>query len=586
MSSTAVYMKDLQNWVPDLDPRRLAKTAIISGQNFLDDVDGPKSYFGHSFADFNRFSEISREKISELKVNDEFFYGTPEGVFRLNPDTLALELIIAVNVINTYWPWTVAFVGNIYYFAQYNIGLFQFNAVTNAVQKLTTPANDLVRFVCASYGRVIALSDTFVMWSALDDGTDFEPSTLTGAGAQVLSIIGKTGYRVDPVADGFIVSTENGLLKGEQVAAVYVWRFYVLSNDVKIKSPNAGVILPDIGYLALDKSGFHITNGAAPQPWEADFGTYLKDNIIKNMDERQVGNVGMYFSQASRILFVYFAPKIMEGEFNQTFAYYMPSQGWGEFHYRHHGIFETQTGLDKHNTNCFMDLDGYIKFFNGQPQSETLPTIPNCIADYLFREASEPAIKKVGNTLVGVTEVYGSDFDCSAFDIIAGAGLYLPDAYGNPVAITLPKIGLNSVLDVGMFRFAAQQQADEVSGISTMQVGVFPADVNISVEDYNDAEEASEEDYNDGDGSVEDYGNLTPADEFTLELLDTDDGFTEPPQGWEMLFPMDYIGATITFSATGFASIYKRFRFSALNPGEQFRIKFIDIGGQSAGRRV
>lgn len=587
MASIVSFAKDFSPFTPDLDVRRFPKTGIIKGRNYLFDVDGPRSAFGTRYADYNHWPRPERYRMVELEVNGIFFYGTPRGIFKINPVSKLPEPILTVDVTNDWWPWTVALVGNIYYFAQYNVGLWQYNAITNTVAKLNTPVFDNVIWVTAAYGRLVALNATLVMWSAQDDGTDFIPSLLTGAGAQALSLIGGTAFRADTMSDGFIVATSKGLLKAEFVQAEFIWSFYVLSKDVKIFSPNAATNIPDIGVIYIDPSGFHATEGTVPTPWENDMSVYLKDRFIKGLNRNKVGTLGMYFSQAARMLFVYFSSNEEEGIMNTTMVYYLPSGKWGQFEERHFGFFETFDPVTSVSTCSFMSVDGYVRALTDLPYREVATVDGRVLRDFVFRpEVETPVLLNEAPSGVivalGFTDLQFMDTDPTPFEHIEVIQIRQVADDGTVQAHYLPQIGLNAQVDIGLFRFVAQTDADETSYIGNIVVGCKQSLTGFTFENLNTedgTENLNVEDVNVNYGTTFALNNI-----FTLELLDTNDGYSEPFQGWETLYSIHVEGASYQYMPSGQSSISHRLRFSALNPGESFALKTIDITGTLTGR--
>lgn len=592
MPSQTQYLKDVGPWFPVYDARRLIKTSIIDGRNWVFGNDGPKSAFGHSFSNYVYTPFASAKKVTELEIDDEIFYGTPEGVFRVNSVTGQYEPILTVNTSREYWPWTTAECGNKHFFAQYNVGLWQYDPDTNTVTEVDTIGQS-IRWICLSYGHLIALSDTVVMQSALDDGTDFSPSLATGAGAQALSVLDgvkpEDVFRVDPVVDGFVVSTAKGLLKGEAVSAVYVFRYYALSRAVRIFSPNGAVVIPDLGLITLDKSGMHTTNGAIPTVWEPEMGNFFKDKLINALDHlKKDGTVGMYFSIEMQALFVSFSDAEAEGYMNRTYVWNASSQKWSSFNYIHHGLFQYLVGTEKADTCSFMGEDGYMHSFTNLTYSEVEPPSQNVLSDFIYRPTAEPVtlinVATDGSIVyLGSSELNQMDQSPTPFiDILTPSEVTLID--GVPTVNYLPHIGLNSIVDIGMFRFAEQQHADETSMVTNVIVGINSTDGTVSSEDLG--AESGSEDLGSEDGS-EDLGeNSSIADDFSLLMLSTDDGFTIPLQGWEEMVLVNANGSSNQYSGAGFSAIYHRFKISASDPGQAFNVKLLDVQGSTTGRRL
>lgn len=148
----------------------------------------------------------------------------------------------------------------------------------------------------------------------------------------------------------------------------------------------------------------------------------------------------------------------------------------------------------------------------------------------------------------------------------------------------LPQSGLNSVIQLGPFRFAEQIQADETSLISTLIVGLSASADTILIEDYNFGN--SIEDYNLGD-SIEDYGaNAVMSNNFDLILRDTDDGVNPILTGDENLEIMNNLGSSQIYAPNGFSSIWHNFIIKANEPKQFYAIKFLDVTGQLTGRVI
>lgn len=412
--SLNINLKELGSYRPVIDPRRFPTPVVINGTNFIFDVDGPRAGFSDRFYNWYEFDLLTRKSIREFKVESEFFYGTPTGIWQIDPISLSLSQLLPVTTLRPQWPWSFAKVGNRYYFAQHNVGIWQYNpdSEDNEWRRVNLPLNAPCKGVCEAYGRLVALSDELVFWSALDDGTDFEVSISTGAGFLPLSMLSRNAFRVDRVADGFIVSTDKGLLKGESVAASYVFRAYVLSTDVRVFSPNAVCYIDDVGLVALDGNGFHITDGQKPQPWEPEEGEYLKQNYLRQMDRLKLGCLQLFFSHSAKQFFVALAPNLREGTFTMTRCYNLASGKWSVFSRPHHGMFEVKRRPYKLDTAAFMDVFGFIHRLG--PEKKNIEVFPNdgsSLQDYVFRSFEEPAVRVEidedgDEVVVGITDIH------------------------------------------------------------------------------------------------------------------------------------------------------------------------------------
>lgn len=432
--------KDFESYLPIFDARRLNKPGVLHprSRNFVFDVDGPRSAWASRFANYWRFDLQTRRLIHEFKVEDEFFYATPTGIYRVNPVSLAVEVLLPITTLRHYWPWSFAKVGNRHYFAQYNIGLWEWNNDDGIWTEVRTP--EPVKFICLSYGRLMCLGQDTIFFSSLDNGRDF---TSIDAGAQVQSILSKGSFRVDPVADGVIVSTKAGLIKGEKVEASYVFRWYVLSRAVFVFSPNMGCVLPDVGLVAIGPSGFHITNGEIPAVWEPEMGEFLKRKFVDEMDRARIGCCRLDYLPSSKEFFASFAPNNREGTFTQSFVYKVASGKWGRFDWPHHGFFEVNKLPYNIDTPAYMDQWGFMQRTDEVYNKEILPVDGASLLDYITRHRSEPApritVDVNGNTLItGITDFYitvGDEFPVLSPSQTSGLYTTAETCYSDTTAI-------------------------------------------------------------------------------------------------------------------------------------------------------
>lgn len=622
-----IQAKDLSPWTPDIDARRDAKPGIITGINFVDDVDGPRSAFSSAFVDFNLFDVVARSKVNKLQITNGILYGTPVGVFSIDPISNEAQCILPIEVSIQYWPWTIALVGGVYYLAQYDIGLWQFDPDNNIITHIATPVGDQIRGVAVSFGRLVYLTPDDVAFSALDDGTDLDPSLTTGASAQPLSIVGGTAYRIAPLSDGFIVYMSRGILRALFTQAAYVFTFKKLTEAIKVFSPNAGCYVEGLGDISLDASGFWLatSSDAVPVPWEAEKGDYIKKNILNVSNQNLFGIIGMFFSIAEQKIFISFSNNITEGFFQTTFVYTLISQKWGSFNQFHYGILEVLSIINNIYSCAYMGSDGYMRQFTNTDFSYDLPQEPLSITDFLYRpilieQSVIQYIDQTGDIVdVGFTEFNLSDNIPTAYRAYTNFGLYYinytpySDTMNNDVddpewnlsggvliggtyinldvsggveeyaiPYQLPQIGLNSILTIGPFRYTQQVQADETSCVASLILGLAQTSNFTITEDWNIL--TGNEDWNTLNGN-EDWGsgNTTP-NVFALTLRDSDDGINAPIQGDEILPVFSDQGSALQYCPLGMSSIYHILTLQALNPGEAFALKYTDMSGQLTGR--
>lgn len=631
MSTLTVFAKDLLPWTPDIDSRRSEKPEIITGQNFIDDIDGPRSAWSSNYVNFNFWDVATRGKVNELRLAKGMLYGTQTGVWSIDPVSGLAIPILLIAVVNKFWPWTIAFVGGLYYIAQFDVGLWQYDPINNSIGHVDTPFGDGARFVNESKGRLVVLTVDVVATSALDDGTDLTPSLQTAAGAQALSLVGGDGYRIESIPDGFLVYLSNGIMKATYTQQSFVFAYDNLTPGIKVFNPNAAVYIPRVGALSLDNSGFNLTREfnytdlGIPQPWEIEKGDYVKKNILAFLDETSFGTIGMYYSVQTQQLFIYFSANTNPGLFYTTFVWSSVSKKWSSFDQQHYGIFETYDALSNTYSASFMGSDGYMHAFSNANFTQSLPTPPLVLQDFVYRASiEEQVIAEIDDSDVifqrGVTEINFSDYNPFTFanltgtvgtfqmnftpysdtvndaaddpDMIIGAvitgGTYINmDVSGGieqfAIPYMLPQVGLSSSLQIGPFRFEDQTYADQTSSVDTINLALAPTSNFNVFEDWNTLN-ASAEDWNTLTGA-EDWGaGVQTPNSFDLILRSTNDGVNPGEQGDEELEPFMNLGSSQVFKPSGWSGIYHLLTLEANDPGQSFALKTIDLTGALTGR--
>jgi hypothetical protein len=155
---------------------------------------------------------------------------------------------------------------------------------------------------------------------------------------------------------------------------------------------------------------------------------------------------------------------------------------------------------------------------------------------------------------------------------------------GDVLPYQLPQTGLNSFVEMGLFRFIEQNETDYCSALNTIGIhlsrGIIPYSTT-DLETETGTEDLQEES---GDGD-EDLGSATGVlADFNLHLLDTDDGHSEPIQGWEHLMRLQQNGAAFFYSPCGFSSLFHKLRLTASDVGMAYSVKAIELTGAITGR--
>lgn len=628
--------KMLDPWTPDIDARKNDKPSIISGNNFRDMLDGPCSYWANNFVNYNRFDPASRAKITELRITNGFLYGTPTGVYKIDPVTKVLWPLLTtpdITIIDPYWPWTIAFIGGFYYIAQYDIGLWQYDDVNEILTQIVTPLGNTVRCVVNCHGRLIAMSDTVVANSTLDNGTDFVPSLSTGAGAQSLAIVGGTAFKVETVSDGFLVFMSKGIIKGNWSTAAYVYTYTKHSENVRVFTPNSTVNVPGLGVLAIDNNGFWLTKEynyqtyGWPEIWDVEKSDYFKRSILQFMNENLHGTIMLYYSKALQVLFIAFSDNLTQGFFPITFCWDMVSKRWSSFNEQHYGIFETYNSTNNQYNCSYMDTNGYMHAFMDQNFSEDFPALPLQITDFVYRPSATDDIarKTLDIDLNGAayfervnTEILQSDNNPFAYmnysltqvysinaetfsDTISTGGDPDADVSGSPILVytnidmfnsgvielfalpyLLPSKALNSNVVIGPWRFNTQTSfSEEVSSIEGLMLSINNTNGFEIFEDWNN--DLPAEDWNALSGNEDWSVGAAYQNIFEVELNSTTDAFSTPIQGPESLPIFTDASGTKLYKPMGWNGIYHTVRIGAEEVSDCFSLKTIDLTANLTG---
>lgn len=378
--ASVLAIQEFAGYIPTKDPRQLQSAAILDGQNFIHDIYGPRAGFANQIRFSQPLDSISRQHVSELRCGDDLFYGTATGVLRLDSESKLWYPLFDVTIENPKWPWTVAYVGKKYYFAQYEIGLWEYDPSAGTIRHVKTPLYDRAIWVCAAFGRLIMLTTTYVSWSAQDDGGDLTPMLSTGAGAQGISLVGGTAYRVDPVVNGVIVATDRGLMKGTKVDESYVFSWHVVSSDLRIMSPTCACSIPDAGVIYCDYHGLRYVANidtsstyTTLQPWEAEIGQVFLREFLQSARSKVPGDVMLHYSYNEQAVFVAFSMSGPHGLFNKAYAYKVPSGKWGVFNEQFTGLLDMPDDFGVWRGG-YIDAQGFLRRFNYNKYKDELLT--------------------------------------------------------------------------------------------------------------------------------------------------------------------------------------------------------------------
>lgn len=613
-----------------LDRRKVTPPQVLDGRNFFVDVDGPRSGFSrsemmHGLIEDPYFAEAFK---TDADVDSWIF--TRSAVVKFDWETGTFIPVFTYARAAVEFPWSTALVGGKHYFAKRGVGLIQYDPITDSWMNVTggSVPVDIVG-CCEAGGRLVVEATGIVAWSVIDDGTDFTPSTATGAGFQTLSLVGS--FTLDSLlgvyrtADGFIAYTKNGLMKGEVVTSLSPFRFRKLAFTHVPCNPFCITFIDDDQHVFLTRLGFYTTKGAVPEIWQPLMGEYLRTAVIPHIADTVDGVARVKYFPASQWFFVSISDSLTASLYSRAFVYSPRSDEWGSFNKLHTSMMEVWISDGPHkglnfgymdsNGNAykftydavdllFPELTWYNEVYSPPPQFPariefgvaSMPSVGHIVSfnESIFpapgvfnlydekEDADSPELDTLGVETPAASESGGVTSFPSYFDSAAGMiQLYLQY---EPYA----QSGLDSFVEVGLFRLMTQEGGEDVSELSyitDVTVGMLgTATVGTIYEDYvADYSADIFEDWLSATG-FEDWGQSSAAgNTFTADIKSSFGGFdvmNDQEEELELVFESGKNSQYSCYSTGVYHSVFIR----ATEPGESFHLKALELSGNSAGR--
>jgi len=345
----------IKGLIPALDRKKVTQPFVVDGKNFIVDVEGAKSGAGADQTAENFLAEPRYTQSFITDADTKAWIFTQGAILRPYYDEQQLEPVYVFTEPVEKQPWSHALVGGKHYFARRDVGLIEYDPLTDAwliVDGVTYGANipDNIVACTESDGRLVVLAQGLVAWSTVDDGSDFALSTATGAGAQSLSILGS--YSLDSVigiykvVDGFITMTRDGMMKSTITRTIIVFRHRVLSK--KYVPVNAWSVVQDrddsIIYLAID--GLYKTEGDIPKLWQPLMSEYLRIHILDVASDTSEGIFKLQYLLNRDYLIVHYAENAQKGIYTKAWMLAIKIDEWFSFDEVHTSICECRAGIE------------------------------------------------------------------------------------------------------------------------------------------------------------------------------------------------------------------------------------------------
>lgn len=378
-------VKEIGGFVLAVDPKKIDKHVVLTGSNFLVDVDGLRSGFG---TDSMYRHWHKNEFVKSVTLGTQTFYlvhsASDDVVCRLykldwvNRQPVFLFEIpqVHASVSRKQFPWSVAFVGGLYYLSSLAFGILEYEPVANTWQNVSATIHaalgtDVIYAITQSAGRAVYLTNSVVRWSAIDDAADLTLSTATGAGAQSLALVGVPTQDYEfkglvQVADGFMTILSTGIMKSTIIDSINPFRHDPLSVQHIPFNQNCIARLAMSSYVFFTPTGFYLTDGRKFQEWQPLFNEYLKSKEVPSLSLNAIGQVQLHYDHGKQLLLLSFSSTRNVNYFTNAVVLYLPRNEWGSFDYTHRAFVTIDELGDASKTSLgYVTADGVVKLFAG-----------------------------------------------------------------------------------------------------------------------------------------------------------------------------------------------------------------------------
>ena len=329
-------------YTPEFDVKQLKDVSVIGGRNFMPSLEGYKTDFGSSLLSDRRLTR-------ELLLGSEVFsLGESLLLLCTNFGILAYDdstegwyyLVRSPTELSSRNPWSLAYVGGDYYFCKLGFGVWRYRPNDNSSEFLEANVPSGACSVCSAGGRLVILGSSTYAWSAIGDGADLTTSLETGAGFQSLNLAGGgKPLAVKEFINGFLVYTSSGIIKAESIESTNPFYHKLLTGaDLAPVSANAITSIGNGSHVYLGRTGFWVTSGGYPEPFQASFGEFIVSNLLKFLiNSSQEIPIALRFSEFNRWLIVSYAEySITPSPYSCAFVYDIELERWGRYDENHY----------------------------------------------------------------------------------------------------------------------------------------------------------------------------------------------------------------------------------------------------------
>lgn len=369
MKVTATQIKGL---LPSLDSRRVNSPHIIDGSNFMVGIDGPSSSFASTeiFDKALALPEFFQSFRTDAQTDSWFFLR--EGIFKPDLESGNLIPVFLYGGYDTtyYYPTTHDIVGGKHYFANPFIGLVQYDPLADSWTSISGGSVPSGIVTCVQVGaRLVVVAPGIIAWSSIDDGTDFVPSTSTGAGFQSLSIVGSSAWQdiigIYRTVQGFLVFTKSGTVQGKLLTGIVPFSVKPIKFRRFPINPWAVTQYTNDTLIFLSDQGLFMTDGTKLEPFNEILGNFMRDEVLPNLSFSGEGFVALEYISSLNWLFIMFSQSGTRGYYDRAYVVDMQTQEIGVFDKTFTGICELvfSDSIYKGLNAGYVDIEGSVFVF-------------------------------------------------------------------------------------------------------------------------------------------------------------------------------------------------------------------------------
>ena len=566
--------------LPGLDTKQPNDLFCADGKNFLIDAQGPYAAFGSKFAAYAQV--YNPRNLYAFEVGGDIFILTEKEVIKYDQSSQLFVPILSFTLTNSDpYPWSVALVGGIYYFARKGSSVLSYTVTTEIWKTITNNVPNNPHAVTQSNGRLVILGEQIVAWSAISNGEDLAPNADKGVGVQSLALIGfGDPLGVYEIGQGFVTYTSEGVMLSESVQTQFSYRHQQLQSEHVPLGPFAIASVGKFRHVMLTSRGLFQVSGLQPEEFQPLFNEYLRRQLFPVLDLNLPEIARVTFDNDRELLFISLGANEEPFIYTEAWVYYFPTEQWGKFN-RTHLAFGAVNLLENTIYNLgYVCPDGCLHQFEPFPQVEQAPDRSEY---YHYHSVTDYPARYEDGGIVFPTLMTVTGFDENPFT--PNSGLYLNY---DPYTPYIPELGpIDSFVKIGTFKMPDENVVDTYNLITDIVIGTATQVDGQEFVDWQAIVSDIFEDWEIATGN-EDWGDgVFSSVSYTAKLIGTMDGENAyAAQDLELISRalaanttlVGYFDAGLTYGKYYFLTI------SAELIGESYHIKMLAANPKVIGR--